>query len=83
MSMENDKNDDAHRQKVFFVVTVARQIEGDIVSVSFEKCFSDQDKAEAYYKTLRQEPVRTLQTENGPIQFACERRIHFLEISEG
>lgn len=68
--------------KVYFVVTVARQVEGDIISVSFEKCFSDQDKAEAYYKTLREEPLRTLQTENGPIQFACERRIHEIDLEE-
>lgn len=68
--------------KVFFVVTVARQIEGDIVSVTFEKCFSDQEKAESYYKKLRQEPIKTIQTENGPIQFACERRIHEIELDE-
>jgi hypothetical protein len=68
--------------KVYFVVTVARQIEGEIISVSFEKCFSDQEKAENYYKKLRQEPIKTLQTENGPIQFACERRIHELDMEE-
>lgn len=66
--------------KVFFVVTVARQVEGDIISVSFEKCFSDQDKAEAYYKTLRDEPIKTIQYETGPIQFACERRIHEIDL---
>lgn len=68
--------------KVFFVVTVARQIEGEIISVTFEKCFSDQDKAESYYKKLRQEPIKTIQTETGPIQFACERRIHEIELDE-
>ena len=68
--------------KIFFVVTVARQIEGDIVSVSFEKCFNDKDKAESYYKKLRQEPIKTIQTENGPVQFACERRIHEIDMEE-
>lgn len=68
--------------KVFFVVTVARQVEGDIVSVSFEKCFSDQDKAEAYYKTLIQESVKTVQTEQGPVQFACQRRLHEIELEQ-
>lgn len=68
--------------KVFFIVTVARQIEGEIISVTFEKCFSDQEKAESYYKKLRQEPIKTIQTENGPIQFACERRIHEIELDE-
>lgn len=68
--------------KVYFVVTVARQVEGDIVSVSFEKCFSDQEKAENYYKKLRNEPIKTVNSENGPIQFACERRIHEIELDE-
>jgi len=68
--------------KVYFVVTVARQIDGDIISITFEKCFSDQEKAETYYKTLRQEPIRTLQTEDGPIQFACERKLHMIEMEE-
>lgn len=68
--------------KVFFVVTVARQVEGDIISVTFEKCFADQEKAEAYYKNLRQEPIRSVQTEDGPIQFACERRIHEIELEQ-
>ena len=66
--------------KVFFVVTVARQVEGEIISVSFEKCFSDQDKAEAYYKTLIVEYVKTVTTETGPVQFACQRRIHEIEL---
>jgi len=66
--------------KVFFVVTVARQVEGDIVSVSFEKCFSDQDKAEAYYKTLIIDSVKTVQTETGPVQFVCQRKIHEIEL---
>jgi hypothetical protein len=56
--------------KVFFVVTVARQVEGDIVSVSFEKCFSDL------------ESVKTVQTETGPVQFACQRRIHEIELEQ-
>jgi hypothetical protein len=68
--------------KVYFVVTVARQVEGDIISVTFEKCFNDKDKAEAYYQKLRPEPLRTLTTEDGPIQFACERRIHEIDLEE-
>lgn len=68
--------------KVYFVVTVARQVEGDIVSVTFEKCFSDQEKAERFYQKLRPEPIKTLHTETGPVQFACERRIHEIELDE-
>ncbi len=68
--------------KLYFVVTVARQVEGDIISVSFEKCFKDEQKAEAYYHKQRAEPIRTMQTEDGPIQFACERRIHVIDLEE-
>lgn len=66
--------------KVFFVVTVARQVEGDIVAVHFDKCFSDQNKAEEFYKTLRQEPVKNVTMNGQSIQFACERRIHEIEL---
>ena len=58
------------KMKVFFVVTVARQVEGDIVAVHFDKCFSDQTKAEEYYGTLRQEPVKNV-TMNGQICPIC------------
>ena len=66
--------------KVFFVVTVARQVEGDIVAVHFDKCFSDQTKAEEFYKTLRQEPIKNVIMNGQPVQFACERRIHEIDL---
>jgi hypothetical protein len=68
--------------RVYFVVMVSRQVEGDIISVTFEKCFSNEEKANAYYQKQRPEPVRTMQTEHGPIQFACERRLHVIDLED-
>lgn len=67
-------------QKVFVIVTVARQIDGDMISIRFEKAFSDMAKAEAYTKELNKVYQETIQTDQGPVKFLCERGIHQFEV---
>jgi len=69
--------------KVFFVVTVARQVEGEIVSVRFEKAFTTATKADAYVKTLAKTSTETITVPGqGPVQFVCERGTHEIDVEE-
>ena len=68
--------------KVFCVITVARQVEGEMVSIRFEKAFKSVSKAEAYAKTLATNYTENIQTQYGPIQFMCERGIHEFLVEE-
>jgi hypothetical protein len=71
--------------KVFFVSSICRQIEGDIISVRFEKAFSDKDKAFEYANALAKTYVETLKIPDTDgkmhnIKFACERSVHELDL---
>ena len=69
--------------KIFFVVTIARQTEGEIISVKFEKAFTSAVKADEYVKTLAKSYTETIPIPNyGPVQFVCERGLHEIEVTE-
>lgn len=68
--------------KVFFVVTVARQVEGDMVSVKFEKAFTQASKADEYCKNLSKVYTESVTTPDGLIQFMCQRGVHEIELEE-
>lgn len=62
--------------KVFFVVTVGRQIDGDQQMVRFEKAFKKASKADAHCKNLALHWQETIQTPDGPVRFALQRGVH-------
>jgi hypothetical protein len=67
--------------RLFAIVTIARQVEGEIVSVRFEKAFDQASKADNYVKALAKSFTETIQVPDyGPIEFFCERGIHELEV---
>jgi len=69
--------------KVFFVVTIARQVEGEMLSVRFEKVFTQASKADAYAKGLAKSFTETITVPGvGPVQFVCERGVHESEVEE-
>ena len=69
--------------KVFCVVTIARQTEGEVVSVRFEKAFTTASKADEYAKTLAKTFTETINVPNyGPVQFVCERGVHDIDVEE-
>lgn len=69
--------------KVFFVVTIARQVEGEIVSVRFEKAFTTASKADAFAKTLAKTSTETINVPNyGPVNFVCERGVQECDVEE-
>jgi hypothetical protein len=49
---ENTQNDGIHHKRIFVVLTVARQIEGDWYCFRSEKAFADAQKAEDYASNL-------------------------------
>jgi len=77
--MENDK---IHRQNIWVVTTVGRQIEGDIVSIRFEKAFKSKVKSEAFVKDLTKVYTETVNTNTGPVQFVLERGIQEVDLEE-
>ena len=71
--------------KVYFVTSVCRQIEGDTISIRFEKAFSDRDQAFAYASQLSKTYIETLKMPDADgkiysIRFACERSVHELDL---
>lgn len=69
--------------KVFAIVTVARQVDGEIVTVRFEKAFTQFSKADEYAKGLAQITSETINVPDfGPTQFGCTRGIHEIEVEE-
>jgi hypothetical protein len=68
--------------KVFFVTTVGRQVEGELVIVRFEKCFTKASKADEFVKTLTRTITETITTPSGPVSVVCERDVHELELTE-
>lgn len=68
--------------KIFFVVSVGRQIEGEMISIKFEKAYKQASKADEYAKGLAKVYNETVQTEQGPVEFLCERGVHEAELEE-
>ena len=69
--------------KVFFVVTIARQVEGEIISVRFDKAFTTASKADQYVKTLAKTFTETINVPGqGPVNFVCERGVHDIDVEE-
>lgn len=68
--------------KVFFVVTIGRQVDGDTQLVRFEKAFSQADKANEYAKKLTLTWKEMIQMETGPVPFVCQRGVHECDFEE-
>lgn len=68
--------------KVFAVISVARQVEGEYVVVKVEKAFLQASKADDYAKSLARAYTETIQTATGPIQCVCERGVFDVDVEE-
>lgn len=75
-------------EKVFAVITVARQIEGEYVFIKTEKAFKQAGKADELVKKLKQQYVtpegkvipQNISTPQGAAECACEVGAFELEI---
>lgn len=68
--------------KLFFVVTVGRQVDGDMITVRFEKCYARASKAEEYAKSMGKTVTESVNTATGPVRFVCERGVHEIDLEE-
>lgn len=68
--------------KIFAVVTVARQVEGEYVVVKFEKAFTRASKADEYSKNLAKVYTETIQSPAGPVSCVCERGVIEVEVED-
>jgi len=68
--------------KVFAVVSVARQVDGEYVAVKPEKAFFKASKADEYSKSLSKKYAESVTTPVGVIQCICERGVIELDVEE-
>jgi len=68
--------------KVFAVLSVARQVEGEYVVVKIEKAFLQASKADEYAKSLARAYTESIPTATGPIQCVCERGVFEVDVEE-
>lgn len=68
--------------KAYAIISVARQVNGEIVVVKPEKAFTDKIKATEYYTQLMKKYMENIESPNGPIQCVCERAVFEMEIEE-
>jgi hypothetical protein len=69
--------------KVFAVISVARQVDGEYVVVKVDKAFVRASKADEYAKSLSRNFTETIQTPQGPIPCVCERGVFEVDVDEG
>lgn len=63
---------------IYCVVVIARQFEGDLISLKFEGAFHNKTDAEAFVKG---QPKTFSEMINGTnVEFFCERGIHEVEL---
>lgn len=67
---------------IYCVTTVGRQVEGDIVSIRFEKAFKSRTKADGFSKDLAKVYTETVSTPTGPVQFVLERGVQEVELED-
>lgn len=76
--------------KAFAVITVARQIEGEYISIKTEKAFTQASKADELLKSLKKKyvdesgkikPIK-LQTPNGDMECFCEVGAFEIEVEQ-
>lgn len=77
-------------EKLFAVITVARQVEGEYVFIKTEKAFASAKKADDFLKTLKAQYVsedgkwkpQNISTQQGDVICMCEVGVFELEVVE-
>jgi hypothetical protein len=68
--------------KIYAIMSVARQVQGEYCVVKAEKAFKDETKAAAYANALAKRYAETITTSAGPIECVCERGVFELDVEE-
>ena len=69
-------------EKLFAVISVARQVEGEYIVIKPEKVYRDASKAEKYVNQLAKNYAETIQTPTGIVQCLCTRGVFELEVED-
>lgn len=68
--------------KVFAVISVARQVDGEYVVVKVEKAFKKASKADDYAKGVAKRYTESIPTPGGPMACVCERGVFEIDVDE-
>jgi hypothetical protein len=68
--------------KAFLGITVARQVEGDMIWVKVEKAHTKASVIDAYVEQHEKQFVETMSTEFGPMECQCTRSSMEIDIEE-
>lgn len=68
--------------KVFAIISVARQVDGEYVVVKAEKAFTQASKADEFAKGLAKKYTEAIPTPSGPMPCICERGVFEIDVEE-
>lgn len=68
--------------KLFAVISIARQVDGEYCVVKVEKAFTRSESADAFSKNLSKKYAEIIQTPSGPIDCVCERGVFEIDVVE-
>lgn len=69
--------------KIFAIINVARQINGEIVFVKVEKAFTSNTKAEEYIRPFDKPTVEMIQNSKGfSIECSCLKSVYEIDVEE-
>jgi len=68
--------------KVFVVMSIARQVDGEWCVLKAEKAFTQASKADEYAKGLAKRYTESIPTPSGPMACICERGVFDLDVDE-
>lgn len=68
--------------KVFAIISIARQVDGEYCVVKVEKAFGSQGAADSFVKSLSKKYAESINTPNGAIDCVCERGIFEIDVEE-
>lgn len=68
--------------KIFVIMSLARQTDGEFCILKAEKAFNQASKADAYVAGLAKRYAETISTPSGDINCVCERGIFEMDLEE-
>lgn len=68
--------------KIYLIISIARQVDGEYCMVKTEKAFRDQSKANNFVESLSKRYAESIETPNGLIECVCERGVFEVDIED-
>lgn len=68
--------------KIYLIISIARQVDGEYCMVKTEKAFRDHSKANNFVESLSKRYAESIETPNGLIECVCERGVFEVDIED-